>query len=448
MPKPYKKPQGGGTAAPPAKPKGVPNTPPRDGKAGKPKPQSKAKQKPQRIKPKNQGKPPKKPAQKKGKPPKNGGKKGPSKPYNPLEPTPPKQLRKQAARTMRAIFKPAFKQLGREESRVNALSQKRKSDNAYYLEWLQTQADQLAAHERGSNEALLKAGAEASSDVEEGYSALRDKLLATGEATPGVVSDPGDATAFDVSAEAQRDREMVEAARASTQSQIAASGQSSALAQANNFAVIAASEARRNADQWDALSKIGDAKQQLRLSRAAEAAKEVARLLDREIEKASIRGEQVASSRQSALEAARFGLDKKKFDLDLAEFDFEKGYKKKKLGLEAGRLGVSEQNANETERYHKATQRLKQAENRQEKKQASQEITAIIQEGISAISNNKKLQRLLSKDPAKVKRALMKILGSATAANAAVELVSTGKLNSTTRESLKQIGYIVPPKWR
>lgn len=413
-----------GSTAPPKKPAGKtpkPGKPPRGKNAAPPK------------------------AGKKGKSPK---KKGGGKPYNPLEPTPPKQLRKQAQRTMRAIYKPAFKQLGREEQRVNALSSKRKSDNAYYLEWLQNQSDQLAAHERGSNELLLKAGQEASADVEEGYQSLRDKLLATGESTPGVVSNPGEATAFDVSAEAQRDREMVASARQSTQDQIAASGQSSALAQANNFAVIAAAEARRTADEWSAMSKIGDARQQLRLTRAAEAAKEVARLYDREIEKSSIVGEQVASSRQLALEAARFGLDRKKFDLDLAEFDFEKGYKKRKLGLEGRRAKTSERSQRETARYNRAQQKLKEADSRQEKQQASQEVTAIIQEGVSSIASNKKLQRLVSKDPAKAKRALMKLLGSAVAANAAVELFTTGQLNATTKSSLKQIGYVVPPKWR
>lgn len=375
-----------------------------------------------------------------GPPQKPGGNK-PGKVRSPLAPTSPKALRRQAAATMRAIYKPAFKQLGREESRMLSISEKRKADNAYYLDWLTKQSAQLTAHQDAANAALTAAGDDVASDLETGYSELRDKLVATGASQPGVISNAGEAVAFDVSGQAQRDRELVAAERQRSQDQIAASGDSSAMAQANNFAVMAAAEAKRVSDVWKGLSELGDAKQKLRLSKAADTAKEVARLFDREIQKTQVRGQISSAQAQAALEAKRFGLDLKEFGLDLEKFNFEKTESNRKYGLEKRKI-------RETEEYHDATTELKRAKTRQEKVEASQKITAIIQEGVSTIAANKRLHKLLENDPQKLKRHLMKILGSATAANAAVELVRTGELNSTTRADLKQLGYIIPPKWR
>lgn len=360
---------------------------------------------------------------------------------SPLAPASPQQLRREAMSTMRAIYKPAFKQLGREQSRMLSISEKRKADNQYYLNWLNNQSQQLSAHQDAANSALLAAGQAAGQELEKGYTDLRDHLVATGESTPGVVSNPGDATAFDVSAQAQRDRELVNAQRAQTQAQVSSGQQASDLAGANNFATIAAAEASRVGDQWKALSELGDAKTKLRLSRAADAAKETARLLDREIQKTQIRGQLSASQAQAALEAKRFGLDLKEFGLDASKLNFEQSKFNRKFGLE-------KREAAETKSYHEAQTALKGAKSREDKMKASHKITAVIQEGISTIASNKNLQKSLEKNPEKVKRRLMQILGSATAASAAVELVTTGKLNPTTRSDLKQIGYIVPPKWR
>lgn len=380
------------------------------------------------------------------KPPPRPKSKAPSKPRakaptSPLAPMTPAQLRRQAAQTMRAIYKPAFKQLGREQSRMMSISEKRKADNQYYLDWLNTQSKQLTAHQDAANAVLTASGTQASQEVEKGYTDLRDHLLATGESTPGVVSDPGDANAFDVSAQAQRDRELTAASRAQSQAQIASGGDSAALANANNFAVMAAAEASRVGDQWKALSEIGDAKTKLRLSKAADAAKETSRLLDREIQKTQIRGQLAASEAEAALKAKQFGLDLKEFGLDMSKFDFEQSKFNRKFGLENREL-------KERRQYHQAETALKQAGNKEDKLKASHKITGIIQEGISTIASNKNLQASLEKNPEKVKRRLMQILGSATAANAAVELVTTGALNPTTRADLKQLGYIIPPKWR
>lgn len=373
--------------------------------------------------------------------PKQGNKQRGNAPVSPLAPMTPKALRRQAKETMRAVYKPAFKQLGREEAHMLSISEKRKADNAYYLNWLDKQSGQLQAHQDAANAALEAAGSAASADVAQNYEGLRDQLVATGESTPGVISDAGNATAFDVSGQANRDQELIGNARQQSLDQIRSGISASDLAQANNFATIAAAEASRVGDQWKALSQIADAKQQVRLARGADTAKEVARLLDREVQKSQIRGQISASQTEAALKAKKFGLDLSKFGLEAEKFNFERTKSNRKFGLE-------NREANETKRYHEATAESKSADTRQEKIKSSHKITAIIQEGISTIASNKNLQKQLEDHPELVKRRLMKILGSATAANAAVELVSTGKLSGTTKESLKQIGYIIPPKWR
>jgi len=378
-----------------------------------------------------------------GNKPKKKGTKGKVKQdqYNPLEAMSPKELRQQAMKTVRAIYKPAFKQLGREEQRMLSISSKRKNDNAYYLNWLDKKSQQLQAHQDAANAAILKAGADATAETGQAYQDLRADLIETGESTPGVVSNVGDATAFDVSGQASRDQALIESARNQTQGQLGAIEDASQMAAASNFAFIAGQEAKRVGDQWEALSKLGDAKQELRLSRAADAAKEISRLFDREIEKAQIRGQMSAAETQAMLEAKRFGLDVSKLELDREQFDFEQTESNRKFGLE-------KKKHQETVRWHNIEAQLKKADNKAEQRKANQKVTAIIQEGISTIASNPNLQRRLSKNPNAVKQRLMKILGSATAASAAVELVGQGKLNPTTRQDLRALGYIVPPKWR
>lgn len=364
---------------------------------------------------------------------------------SPLKATPPKVLKKQAQSTMRRVYKPAFKELGREEKRLESLSNKRKADNAYYLDWLNKQSQQLTAHEDAARTELIGAQQQAGREIEDGYNSLRDHLVSTGEQTPGVISDPGDANAFDVSNQAQRDRELVGAERQKTMDQLRSREGMASVMQANNFATVAAAEARRTADRWEGLSKIAGAKDNLRLTRAADTAKEVARLLDREIQKAQIRGEQRASATSAALEAKRFGLDAKKLGLEAEEFDYEKEYDNRNFKLKGAELG-------EDKRWHDIQAKLKGKKNHQEKAEANHQVTTIIQEGISLIAQKKNWQKLLGTKKGKQKLALIlggpDFLGSPLAAQTAVELVATGKITGSQQKNWKQIGYVPPPKWR
>lgn len=375
---------------------------------------------------------------------KQGGNKQP-KPTNYLAPMTPKQLRRQAQHTIKAIYKPAFAQLGREQKRTVSISEKRKADNAYYLNWLNSQSNQLQAHDEAAQAALLSAGQQAQQEVTKGYSDLQKQLVESGQSDPGTVSNAGEANAYDVSGEASRAQQQIASERAASRAQLESGGDSGALAQANNFAVIAAAEANRQADLWKQLSKFGDARQQLRLTRAADSAKEVARLFDREIEKAKTRSDIKANAVNSALTAAKFGLDKKKFGLDVREFETDSALAKKKFRLEKGKAG-------ETKRHNKATEANTRAStaasvNKQQEKE-NHKITRAIQEGVGVLGNHPKLAGKVSKDPQGVASRLTKILGSAVAANAAVELFTHGRLSGSTRQHLHALGYTIPKQWR
>lgn len=376
----------------------------------------------------------------------NKGKgKGPAKPPNYLAPMTPQQLRKQAAHTIRAIYKPSFAQLGREQKRTVSIAEKRKADNAYYLNWLNSQSQQLQAHDEAANAALVSAGQQAQQEITKGYSDLQKQLVESGQSQPGVVSNAGEANAYDVSGEASRAAQQIGSERAASRAQIATGADSGAMAQANNFALIAAAEANRQADLWKQLSKFGDARQQLRLSRASDQAKEVARLFDREIEKTKTRADIHAGAVNAALAGAKFGLDKSKFNLDVREFETDSALAKKKFRLEKGKAG-------ETKRHNKATEANTRASteasaNKQQEKE-NHKITRAIQEGVGVLGNHPKLAEKVSKDPQGVASRLTKILGSAVAANAAVELFTHGRLSGSTRQHLHALGYTIPKQWR
>jgi hypothetical protein len=177
------------------------------------------------------------------------------------------------------------------------------------------------------------------------------------------------------------------------------------------------------------------------LNRASDAAKEVSRLLDREIQKTQVRGDIASSQASAALEAKRFGLDLKEFGLDLAKFNFEQ--------VESNRnYNLRKKDTLSKIMDRAVDNKADKQKQRQQKKEASRRITSRIQEGINTVASKPQLSNMLARNPKKVVQRLMKILGSATAANAVVQLMTDGRLSNTTKRDLKQIGYIIPQNWR
>ena len=360
---------------------------------------------------------------------------------NALAPIPPKVLRQQAKNLMRTLYAPSFKQLGREESRLNSISEKRKSDNSYYLNWLTKQSELLQAHEDQARTSVNAAGAAAQQEVQAGWDELQSKLVADGNTAPGVVSNMGEAKAFDTTAAAAKSNAEIENQRAATEAQQERNIGAASISSANNFALMASSEAKRVADQWEGLSKLGDAKQELRLSRAADAAKEVARSLDKEIEKSQARAQIAASSASATLEAKRLGLDRKKLGLEEGEFDFEKGESRRKYGLEKRKTRNEERKIGNEEKDDARSRSEKGEDARRDARQKNQEINAKVYEGVNFISNNPNLQAKIERNPQAVLKRLQTVLVSPFVARIAFQLYTQGHVGSGVRKQLKAIGY-------
>lgn len=374
-----------------------------------------------------------------------GGKHHAPKPYNPLEPLNPRQLTRQAKHTMRAIYRPGFVQLNREQRRVRAISQKQKLDNRYYLKWLNQQAASLDAHSAAANAHLEAQQAAIAHDTTQGYMDLHDHLQQQASAQTGRVSDPAQSYAFDNQAANQRQQELVGNARERTSEAIRSAGDSATMANASNFAMQAAAEANRVAETWQQLGKISDARQQLRLQRGAETAKEVARLLDVEVQKAQIRQQGKISAAELGLKASQLKLDQKKLNADIANMQFDNALDQKKFGLDKkDTLSQIARRANQNRNDNISAKQ----DARKDAKKINHAVNKTVGEGLGIIQSNPKIRHWAHSNPYKAVRALTKVLGSAIGARAAVDLFATGSLSQQSKQALGQLGYHPPPKWR
>lgn len=344
---------------------------------------------------------------------------------------------------MHSIFAPGYKQINREDKRLASMNEKRASDNHYYLDWLNSKDTERQAHETAAHAALQSEAKQGQQEIAQDYAQLRGQLMNTGNATPGVVSNPGESNSFDTSNEYSRDLASAGALRSKINDQIGTLETGAQVASGANFAFIAANEARRQADQWQAKQKLGDEKQQLRLNQAAEAAKEYSRLLDREVEKAQIRGQLKSSEAQAAIEAGKFGLDKQKLQLEIGKFGFEQNKFNRKFGLENEEL-------QEKREHDQTTAALAGAKGREAKAKVSHGITNNIQENLGALSNRPKIKALIvNGHKAAAIKMLVKVFGSYTAAQAAVSLFENGgHFDAQTKQELLALGYIIPGNWK
>jgi hypothetical protein len=271
-----------------------------------------------------------------------------------LKPRSRKQIRRQATRTMRAIYRPGFADLRGQERRINAVSQKRAEDNRRYLQWLDTQGKQLMAHAQAADTELKSTQNQIQAQAAQSFIDLRDQLVDQGGHASGV-TNPADATAHDVTPEAQRAIGQVANERERSAQTMKTGKEMANIAQSSNFALMAASDAKRQADQYNALKDVASARQKLILERAAKTAEEVARMLDQEIAKGQARIDMRATAGQLALGLKEHRLGKKQFRLD------------KKVQL--AQLDLAGKELRETKRHNKATER----QDRRDSKHASQQ---------------------------------------------------------------------------
>jgi hypothetical protein len=240
-------------------------------------------------------------------------------------------ITKTATTTINKAYAPASTALNQQEKRVQNVDLKRKNDNQHYLDWLATQSTKLTTDAKAADALMADKERALVQTTADGYSQLHQQAAADAAAQPGTVSDFSQAHALDFSNQGSRAVGTLAAGAESGLHQTEAHQQHAATLEANNYAISAANDARRQADTWKALSDIGDERQKLKLSQAADTAKEVARLLDQEITKAgSNRDAQLAGAKlqiqsdtlksKNAQFAQTFGLAQSKFALDQAKF--------------------------------------------------------------------------------------------------------------------------------
>lgn len=213
-------------------------------------------------------------------------------------------LRTEADTTVKAAYAPAEKEISLNEERTKAIDTKRARDNQYYLDWLAGKSAEINAHTEAANTLVREKVGAIQAATGQAATAMRSQIAAAVTQTPGVVSDPNQSTTLnrDVPAAGVANTEAVGNAATATEQQITSQNAKQAGYDASNFALIASMEAKRQGDTWNRLADLGDEKQKLQLTKAADTAKEVARLLDDERDKGN-------QNEQNRIVAQRLGVE-------------------------------------------------------------------------------------------------------------------------------------------
>lgn len=219
-------------------------------------------------------------------------------------------LRTQATATVASAYAPAETALTAREKQVRNIDALRAQDNQYYLDWLTAKHGQLATHAQEADRQMLQAGKDIQDQTAAQIQSSRTQAVTAAQAQPGVVSDMSTAKAFDFTPEAARSLELISNERTRSQQLVGTASQHRDDMEANNFAQMAASEARRQSETWKSLSDLGDEKTKLQLQKGSDAAKMVADLLDKEISKAQ-------SNRDYGALAQRLGIQQGTLDLNV-----------------------------------------------------------------------------------------------------------------------------------
>jgi hypothetical protein len=193
----------------------------------------------------------------------------------------------EASKTMSEAYKPVEAELTQEESRVKSIDDKRKRDNQYYLDWLTARTAERNTHAAAADQKLIDTSKQIQDETAAQHAQARDQLMQGAAATPGNVSNPQQSTALNDKSEEKRGIDLVANARQDTANTVASSQKRQAADQAINFAQIAASESRRFSDTANRLKDVADGRTKAALSKGADTAKEISRLLDVEIDKAN-----------------------------------------------------------------------------------------------------------------------------------------------------------------
>lgn len=197
-------------------------------------------------------------------------------------------MTRQAQSTIASAYAPAEAELTQAEKRAQSIGDKRSRDNKYYLDWLTARSGELNAHAQAADQKLIERNTQIADETAAHNEALKSNLVAQAQATQGNSSDPNQSTAIaGTAAEGVRSNNVVANQRQASSDFVASREKQNATDQAANFAQIAASQARAQADTYKSLQGVADERTKLALAKGADSSKEIARLLDQEIDKAN-----------------------------------------------------------------------------------------------------------------------------------------------------------------
>lgn len=173
--------------------------------------------------------------------------------------------------TVAAAYKPAFKQLNRQEKRVRNLDRKQARDEKAYRQWLASTQRSIAATSQQQQAQLAT--------VEQGFHQQLVGSIGQANAAAGnraaQVGGPGAAAGGDSLGDAVQGSATAASANLGENvvGHIAAGRGMLASVSTNNLAFVAAQSAKRKAATLEAISKLADARGDLAAKRAADSAK-------------------------------------------------------------------------------------------------------------------------------------------------------------------------------
>lgn len=250
---------------------------------------------------------------------------------DPLKERTKRSLREEAAKTVAQAYKPAEDDVTRQDSRIRALDAKRAADERYYQQWLQGELGKLHTQATAADQGLRAQQANLQEELRRTWTDAQAQAQANAGAAAGNVSNPGQSTALNFAPEAQRANERLIAQRQETEN-IIGNREAKLNSQATNAMLAGAAQtAKRQGDTWASLEKVGDAKLKLSEDKKADLIKEVARLIDRESDKAD-------ANRNFSAAAERLGIQQAGLDLRAQQVTASKDQKRADF---IARYGVS-----------------------------------------------------------------------------------------------------------
>lgn len=260
-------------------------------------------------------------------------------------------ITEQASKTIAEAYKPTENELTQEEARVKSIDSKRQRDNQYYLDWLTARTAELNTHAKAADQQLLDQGKAIQGETAAQHAAARDQLVKSASATPGNVSEPTQAKAFDQTDESKKAVDTIANMRQQTANKVGSSQKRAASDQAINFAQIAAAESKRFSETANRLKDVADGRTKVALAKGADTAKEVSRLLDLEIDKADSSREFDAALEKLGIqsdavdqraEAAKMSSSDKKRDRELRARVAARiaGQRDKEIALKSDKLEI------------------------------------------------------------------------------------------------------------